>query len=298
MTRKTSFEERLAIGLGVFSIGLGLAQLISPRRVSNAAGMKKDGAMMRLFGAREIVTGLGVLSQRKTARWLWGRVAGDALDLAVLGAAIVSARSRKRSKAVMAAAAVAGVTALDVFCSQRMSARKDGGTKTLRVSKTITIDRSPEELYAFWRQFEKLGDIMNHLVSVQRTGENRWHWIAKAPAGRTVEWDAEIIEEVPNRLIVWHSLPGADVDNWGEVRFEKASGGRGTVVHVELQYSPPAGMLGAGIAKFFGESPELQISAGLRRFKQLIETGEIARTEGQPAGRAKSTSIHDRLVNA
>lgn len=293
---KGRMEERLAFGLGLFSIGLGVAQILAPRRVSKAAGMKKNNPLMRIFGLREVFTGMGILSQRKTANWLWGRVAGDALDLAVLGATLASVGSRKRRKALAATAAVVGVTALDVYCSRRMSKRSDRGTKTIHVARSIIIDRSADDLYDFWHHFERLGIIMRHLQSVEAIGRNRWHWIAKAPAGRTVEWDAEVTEDIPNHLIAWRSLPGADVDNWGVVRFEPAPGARGTLVRVEMEYSPPGGIIGAKIAKLFGEAPEQQINVDLRQFKQLMETGEIARTEGQPAGRQKSTSKHDEFV--
>ena len=131
---------------------------------------------------------------------------------------------------------------------------------------------------------------MNHLESVRVIDTRRSHWVAKAPAGTTVEWDAEIIADKPNEMIAWRSLEGAEVDNSGSVHFERASGSRGTVVRVEMHYRPPAGVLGAKIAKLFGEEPEEQVAADLLRFKQVMETGEIARTEGQPAGRKRSTS--------
>ena len=129
---------------------------------------------------------------------------------------------------------------------------------------------------------------MNHLEAVRVTGENRSHWVAKAPAGTTVEWDAEVYNEKPNELIAWRTLEGADVDSAGSVRFEQSEGGRGTVVRVTLKYDPPGGSIGAAIATLFGENPEQQIDEDLRRFKQLIETGEVATTEGQPSGRSAS----------
>jgi uncharacterized membrane protein len=152
------------------------------------------------------------------------------------------------------------------------------------VKEAITINRSPEELYQFWHDFEHLPRFMNHLEAVQVTDQTHSHWKAKAPAGKTVEWDAEIIEDLPNERIGWRSLPGADIDNSGVVRFERAPGGRGTVVKVEMRYSPPAGALGAGVAKLSGEEPEKQVWEDLHRFKQLMETGEIVRSEGSLAG--------------
>lgn len=158
--------------------------------------------------------------------------------------------------------------------------------KGTKVEKSITINRSPEELYRFWRNFENLPRFMNHLESVKTIEGNRSHWVAKAPAGSTVEWDAEIYNEKENELIAWRSLEGADVDNAGSVRFEPATGGRGTVVRVTLKYDPPAGPLGALVAKLFGEEPSQQIEEDLRRFKQVMEAGEAATTEGQSSGRS------------
>lgn len=152
------------------------------------------------------------------------------------------------------------------------------------VEQTIIINRSQEELYTFWRNFENLPQFMNHLESVTIKSDKRSHWVAKAPAGTTVEWDADITDERANEYIAWHSQPGADVENGGFVEFTPATGGRGTLVRVRLTYNPPAGKLGALVAKLFGEEPDQQISEDLRRFKRIMETGEIATTEGQSHG--------------
>jgi uncharacterized membrane protein len=158
----------------------------------------------------------------------------------------------------------------------------------IRVEKAVTINRTPEELYRFWRNFENLPRFMNHLESVRVTGEKSSHWVAKAPAGSSVEWDAEVYNEKENELIAWRTLENADVASAGSVHFEQTAGARGTVVRVVLKYDPPAGKLGAFVARLFGENPEQQIDEDLRRFKQLIETGEVATTEGQPSGRSAS----------
>ena len=163
------------------------------------------------------------------------------------------------------------------------------GSRGIRVEKSLTVNRSPEELFRFWRNFENLPRFMNHLESVKNLGENRSHWVAKAPAGTTVEWDAEVYNEKENELIAWRSLEGADVDNAGSVRFKEAPGGRGTEVKVVLEYDPPGGIVGAAIAKLFGEAPDQQIDEDLRRFKQVMEAGEQATTEGQPSGRVASS---------
>jgi uncharacterized membrane protein len=143
----------------------------------------------------------------------------------------------------------------------------------IKVEESIVINnRTPEELYRFWRSFENLPRFMNHLESVTTSG-NRSHWVAKAPAGTSVEWNAEVYNEKEGELIAWRSLEGSDVDNAGSVHFTAAPGGGGTEVRVVLKYDPPAGVVGATIAKIFGEEPSQQIRDDLRRFKQLMETG-------------------------
>jgi uncharacterized membrane protein len=153
----------------------------------------------------------------------------------------------------------------------------------IRVELSVTINRSPAELYQFWRNFENLPRVMSHLESVQVLDHNLSHWTTKAPAGMTAEWDAQIINEKENELIAWRSLEGATIQNAGSVQFKQASGG--TIVKVEVNYSAPAGTVGVAIAKLFGEEPALQIAEDLRHFKQLMETGEIASTAGQPSGK-------------
>ena len=161
-----------------------------------------------------------------------------------------------------------------------------GGPRGVNVEEAVTINASPEDLYAFWRNLEVLPRFMNHLVEVRQLDQCRSHWVAKAPAGRTVEWDAEIINEIPGELIGWRTLPGSDVVSAGSVRFKCAPGGRGTEVRVRLQYEPPAGKVGATIAWLLGHDPAQAIREDLRRLKQLVEAGEIPTTKGQPRGRS------------
>jgi len=285
-----SNPEQIANALGWFSIGLGLAEILAPRALSRLIGAKASPGVMRLYGAREVACGIGLLSQaQEKERWLKARVAGDALDLFALGNAMTS-NGAGRGRLALATAAVAGVTAVDTLCAARMSRRPFHKGEPLTVRKSITVGRGAEELYRFWRDFEQLPKFMNHLQAVSDLGNGRSHWVAKGPAGVNVEWDAQIIEDKPNESIAWTSLAGSDVDNAGEVRFVPAPGGRGTVIRVELRYNPPAGKVGATFAKILGEAPEKQVAVDLLRFKQIIETGEIARTEGQPAGRSHSTS--------
>jgi uncharacterized membrane protein len=158
------------------------------------------------------------------------------------------------------------------------------GPRGVNVQEAVTINRPADELYRFWRSFELLPSFMEHLVSVKQLDQCRSHWVAKAPAGRTVEWNAEIINEIPGQLIGWRTLDESEVVSAGSVRFKPAPGGRGTEVRVRLQYDPPGGKLGSTIAWMFGEEPSQTIREDLRRFKRLMETGEIPTTEGQPRG--------------
>jgi len=161
-----------------------------------------------------------------------------------------------------------------------------GMNQSIKVEKTVTIsNKSPEELYRFWRNFENLPRIMKHIKHVSVINDTRSHWITSAPMGGSVEWDAEIINDQQNRLIAWASVEGADIDNSGFVRFQPAPAGRGTEVKIVIEYNPPGGAVGDAIAKLFGEEPQQQIGDELRRFKMLMETGEMATTEGQPSGR-------------
>jgi len=153
-----------------------------------------------------------------------------------------------------------------------------------KFERGITVERPVEEMYRFWRDFRNLPRIMSHLESVEVLDEKRSRWVATAPCGRTVEWDAEIITEEPNALIGWRSLEGAEIANAGSVRFEPAPGGRGTEIHVSLAYDPPLGRAGAALATLFGEEPGQQVREDLRHFKQMVETGEIA-AGGWPSGR-------------
>ncbi len=280
--------ERLSRALGLFSIGLGLSQILAPRSVTRAIGLEDDDQnhkLMTAFGIREVATGLGLLSRPDSATFAWGRVAGDAMDLAVLGRALTSDRN-DHNRVAAAAAAVLGVTVLDIIAGKNLSrASTDTPDRTrardrgIRVVKAITINATAEEAYRLWRNFENLPWFMAHLESVQVMDDRRSYWRAKAPLGATVEWTAEITEDRPNELIAWRSLEGSDVTSAGQVRFTPLPGDRGIEVRVELSYDPPGGIVGATIAKLFGEEPSVQVDGDLRRFKQVLEVGEVVHSD-------------------
>jgi uncharacterized membrane protein len=161
--------------------------------------------------------------------------------------------------------------------------------RDVHLEKSITIGVSPKELYKFWRNFENLPQFMEDLESVTPLDANRSHWVAKGPAGKKVEWDAEIYNEQEGEFIAWRSLANADITNAGSVHFEEAPGGRGTYLKVVLNYNPPGGKAAVLFAKLFGKEPGQLVDSNLRRLKQLLEAGEIPTTEGQPSGREEST---------
>jgi uncharacterized membrane protein len=160
------------------------------------------------------------------------------------------------------------------------------GNLPIRVEHAVTVCTAPGQLYSFWRDFTNLPQVMEHLESVLVLDDTRSHWVARGPAGTTLEWDAEIVNDVPGERIGWRSVEGADVDHAGSVHFRELPGGRGTEVKVVVRYNPAGGVLGAAVAQLLGDDPAAAIAEDLRRFKQLVETAEIPTTEGQPVGTA------------
>lgn len=217
----------------------------------------------------------------------------------VLGAALVTLALRRRDAEGMIAAALGGVFLLrgatgrcPVYRAMGMStgsadavlSRPRGDVtgrsatvnarRAVKIERNVTIDADREGLYEYWRDFTNLPRFMEHLVSVRVTSPTRSHWVSRAPAGTTVEWDAEIINELPGRLIAWKSLPGADVPNAGSVHFTDAPNGRGTVVKVEMDVEPPVGTLGLLIATMFGDDPDRDVREALGNLKQIFEGDE------------------------
>lgn len=165
--------------------------------------------------------------------------------------------------------------------------RSQEGNQGIRVQRAVTVNKPREELFRTWRNFENLPHFMQHLQSVRvdATDGRKSHWVAKSPFGGVIDWDSEITDERENEYLAWRSLPGAFVENTGVVRFSDAPGGRGTIVSVCMQYNPPAGSMGAAVAKLLGEEPSQQVRSDLYHFKQIMETGEMASIQGQTSGR-------------
>lgn len=274
--------------LGWFSVGLGLAAVLAPRSLVRAAGFNgstRAQRLMRALGTRELATGTGLLMRPQQTGWLWARVAGDALDLGLLAAAN---RRSGSQRIVMASALVAGITVLDLLAAADRQRRTQAGPQAvpgaIQVRKSLLINRSPEAYYRFWRDFGNFPNFMQHVDEVQMIDATRSRWKVRAPFGRQVEWTAELSSDVPSQQLGWRTLPDAEVAHAGIVHFAPGIGGRGTRVQVDFSYVAPLGKAGARLAQLFGEEPSQQVADDLRRFKQLIETGEIPTTIGQPAG--------------
>ena len=289
--------DTLARGLGLASLALGVPQVAAPDRFAEAVGAEPDAATRDLtvgIGVRELTAAAGLLLRGSSPTFLWSRVAGDVMDLVLLGGALRRG-GPGRGRTVAATAAVAGLTALDLTAARRSKRGSGSSSRELELTAAITVARSPQEAYDFWRGLERLPAFMWHLEQVEWTGEGRTRWTAKAPLGLTVTWDAELTEDVRGEVIAWRSLPGADIDNRGSVRFAPAPAGRGTEVRVHLRYAVPGGRLGATVARLLGEEPHQQVEDDLRRFKQVLETGEVVRSDGSPEG---SVARHHALQSS
>lgn len=278
---------RLVRALGLASAGLGVPMLWRTDEVARLVGVDDNPqapAVIRAVGAREMAhAGLLLLGPQRS---VGTRVVGDAMDLAVLGTALRGRSGERRTRTTAATVAVAGITALDLYAGARTGARHHGRGRPgpLVLHASITVNKDPDEVYAFWRDLEHLPTFMLHLKDVSEDGDGRSHWVANAPARRKVRWDAEITGDEPGRRISWKSLPGADVDNSGTVHFAPAPGDRGTEVRVVLHYDVPGGRIGRIAAKLLGEDPQQQVRDDLRRFKQVMETGDVVRSDGLPHG--------------
>jgi uncharacterized membrane protein len=274
--------------LGWFSAGLGAVQLIAPGRLLAACGIAPTGGrrvLTRIIGVRELLVVPGLLTGSRPFGWLAARVAGDAMDVVLLTRAL-RARDTRTGTVMTVLGAVVGVTLVDIaatIAARRASRERSRHPDT--IVRTVTVNRPVAELYRFWRDVENLPSVMPHLESVEARGGSMSHWVARAPLGTSVEWDAEITEDRPDELVAWRSVEGSQVRNAGSVRFAPAPGQRGTEVRVEMEYDTPGGPLGTVVAMLSGEEPRQQVADALRRFKQVMETGEPIVSEATVTGR-------------
>lgn len=260
--------EQVARGLAWLSIGIGVAHIFAPRVMARLTGVPVPPVVMIACGLRELACGVGILTQDEAAPWIRARISGDAVDLVGLACgALVPGADRKRI--AINTAVVAGIAAVDVYCSRELGIH---GQRASPRHETVSIEvsRSPEALYRFWRSFSNLPRVMPHLVSVQEIDARRSHWIATGRAGTKVEWDSEIIDDIPNERIAWRSSDGTALFNAGSVQFVRAPAG-GTLVIVELLYESLPGTLSTALTQLLGMDPPGTVRANLDKFREMME---------------------------
>jgi uncharacterized membrane protein len=206
---------------------------------------------------------------RSQAWQKWGMVLG--------GSALAVYALMRRKQSGVALAAAGGLLAY-------RGARLESQIRKYKARASFAVNCSPEQAYQYWRNFENLPRFMRHLESVRTTGDRQSEWVAIGPLNSRLHWRAEIVDERPNEFIAWRSLPESEFENSGYVRFRTAPGDRGTIITVTMRYEPLGGALGKAAAGIFGKNPQFTVREDLRRFKSLMEAGEIPTTEGQPHG--------------
>jgi uncharacterized membrane protein len=297
-----STDERLTGFLSKFSLGLGTAQIAAPGLVNHLAGVRDDATSrlwQRIVGVRELTAFAAIEAEgARPARALWMRVGGDVKDLVLLTLAF---REKREStpRLIGAIGNVAAIAGLDLYGALRASgvtgkpAEQATEEEAMHVKASITVRKPRQEVYRFWRDLENLPSFMDHVESIEGSNGHS-HWKVKAPAGTKVEWDAEVVEDRPGEALVWRSIEGSGIQNSGAVRFLDAPRNQGTEVHVEFEYNAPGGKIGEAVAKVFGEEPTQQAKDDLRRFKQVMETGFVVRSEGSPEGSTARRHIKQR----
>ena len=274
-------QRQTAWGLGIFSIGLGVTEVLAPNWVSRLAGMEKSPAMVRAFGMREIGTGMAILSQSQSPTWMWARVGGDVLDLAAL-----AGNGQRWGRVALAGAAILGIAVVDVAAAQRLSVDQreaDSADQSVVAQRSTIIHRPAGEIAKTWKRPETMQSVMAGVGEISIGQNGRTHWRLSGPLGTHFEFDTEIVEERPGEIVRWRSINADDgaLSAEGEISFLPESAGRGTVVQLKLSFAPPPGLRGGVVAM---AKPFTDAAAGvaLDRFKSLIETGEVATSRSQP----------------
>jgi len=273
---------RAAVGLGLFGLGLGVAELLLPRRFNRLIGVgdsQRAKNVTRSLGVRELASSFALLGRRRPAPWLWARVAGDVIDLALLANATRGRRAHV-GRIAGAIGAVLGATLADAYVASR-----SGGRARARfagpVRRAITVASTPDAAYRFWRDLGNLPKFMDRLESIEALGAERSRWRLRAPTGLALTWEAEVVEDRHSEIIRWQSVEGSDVATRGAVRFRPAPGDQGTEIAVEIEYVPLAGELGRMASFMSNEVLEVQLGRDLRRLKQLLEVGEIVQSDAR-----------------
>jgi uncharacterized membrane protein len=263
----SSSPAKIARGLGWFSVGIGIAQILAPRLVSRIAGLPLPPALTVACGVRELVCGIGILTQEQVRPWMQARVAGDALDLAAFGAALL-VPGADRPRIAVSTAVVAGVTALDLHCSRELAKdRRRPAPRQLSVS--VNVERSPAELYRFWRDLTNLPRVMPRIESIQVLDDAHSHWVMRTAEGERIEWDSELIDDVADERLAWRSVDGSAVFDAGSVQFVRAAAG--TEVKIDLLYQPPADSFGGAVWMLFGMDPAAEGRLDSDALKRVME---------------------------
>lgn len=273
--------ERRAKVIGLVSLGLGIAAIVAPGIASRLVGARRSarsrGAVLAV-GAREIVSGVGVLARRSPS-WMFARALGDVLDLALLGRATRS-RKANRAKLLASMGSVLGVLALDVATGiqlRRVRAPRLA-REGIHVTRSITVGEPLEVVYTLFANLQNVPRFMSHLASVVKEGR-RSRWRRAAPRGAILEWDVEMIEDRACESVAWRSLDGGHVEAAGRACFAPARGGRATAVTVDVHYVPKRRRAARMLASLFGKDPGTRLDRDLRHFKQLVEVGEILHSD-------------------
>jgi uncharacterized membrane protein len=287
--------------LGWFSVGLGAVALCAPKTVARAIGVRPSpvwSGVLRFCGARELANGAGILANPTSKEWVGMRVGGDALDLATLGVALT--QTVRPSRTLAAAAFVLGATVLDLLGTERLAERRKAPTREYAraaepvVSRSITVGRPVNEVYAYWKDFANFPAFMHHVESVESLGDGRSRWRVTGPAGTSATWVSEIADDRDNELIAWQTVGESDLYHTGKVTFRAAPRGEGTIVSVEMQYAPPGGRIGAALLKLFRKEPGQQVIDDLRRFKQLMELGEVVQSDASVQRGVAAAQPHEQ----
>lgn len=275
-----------ARNLGILSLVLGAGGLLLSGPLSRLSGLQPHRGLLPLVGLRELAAGIGLLGTRNATPWLWSRVAGDGMDLAIILSCLLNPDNPRRTRAAVTAAVVAAITAIDTRESLRNS-RNESTTAApdALVSASVIVGKSPQECYEFWRDPTHMTRISPMVESVTVLDERTSRWLIRSPLGTQIEWDSKITGETPGERISWRSVDGGGLYHAGVIRFEPATGNRGTLVSISVHFRVPGGAAGVGLVKLLGANPRSEVREDLRRFKQLLEAGEIPTTRGQPSGR-------------
>lgn len=269
--------------LGYVGVGIGIAELLMPRAVAQTTGLPPR--LVRKLGTLEIITSAGILLRPQQSAWRWSRVAGDLFDLYLLAK---SGRLLLNNRLPIITALLAGMTALDVLAaidSGQQNTTQSDLRSGIRIHKSLSVQRTAEECYRFWRNFENFPQFMHYVQSVQVVDTTHTHWRFRTPQGQQVEWTIELFSDIPSQQLGWRTLADAPIEHVGIVKFSPAYGNTSARLDIEIIYKKSVGKTDHALSQLFAEAPSEQWDEDLRRFKQLIETGEIATTMGQASGR-------------